>query len=111
MIFKDLRKRSGMSQKQFSEYFDIPYPNIQNWELGRRGCTKYLLKLMEYKLMKENVIETEPCEFCKQFDFGSASPKIDKFGAEIIMASGSYRFPINEQFNFCPICGKFIKKQ
>lgn len=56
MTFKDLRQRSGMSQKRFSEYFDIPYPTIQNWDLGRRNCPEYLLKLMEYKLKNENLL-------------------------------------------------------
>lgn len=56
MTFKDLRQRSGMSQKRFSEYFGIPYPTIQNWDLGRRNCPEYLLKLMEYKLKNEKMI-------------------------------------------------------
>lgn len=52
--FKELRKQSGMNQKQFGEYFDIPYRTIQNWEGGQRNCPEYLLKLMQYKLQKES---------------------------------------------------------
>ena len=53
MTFKELRQKSGMNIKQFSEYFQIPYRTVQNWELETRTCPEYLLKLMEYKLEKE----------------------------------------------------------
>ena len=33
------------------------------------------------------------CDFCKRFDFGSASTETDKYGARIILAGGSYHFP------------------
>ena len=46
------------------------------------------------------------CPFCSQFDFGCAWAEVDKFGARITQAGGSYRFPREQQFNFCPVCGK-----
>ena len=55
MIFKELRKQSGMNQTQFAIYFGIPLRTVQNWERGERQCPKYLLALMEYKLKKENI--------------------------------------------------------
>lgn len=45
------------------------------------------------------------CDFCRNFDFGTAKASTDKFGATIHLAGGSYRFPLHEQFNFCPNCG------
>lgn len=45
------------------------------------------------------------CDFCEKFDFGSASYEVDKYGARIILAGGSYRFPEHQQFLFCPKCG------
>lgn len=48
--FRTLLKDSGMNMKQFSDYFEIPYRTIQNWNLGVRDCPEYLLKLMQYKL-------------------------------------------------------------
>lgn len=45
------------------------------------------------------------CEFCERFDFGSAAYEIDRHGTRIVMAGGSYRFPVERQFNFCPRCG------
>ena len=57
MEFKELRQKSGMTQEQFSIYFEIPKRTIEDWDRGTRKCADYLLKLMEYKLRKENIIE------------------------------------------------------
>ena len=53
MKFKELRQASGMNLKQFSDYFEIPYRTVQNWEGGQRDCPEYLMKLMQYKLDNE----------------------------------------------------------
>lgn len=53
----NLRQQSGMTQKAFAEYFDIPQRTVENWEGGQRGCPKYLLKLMQYKLINEGIIK------------------------------------------------------
>lgn len=57
MTIRELREASGMSRKQFVEYFGIPYRTIQDWELGNRACPEYLLELMKYKLEKEGLIK------------------------------------------------------
>lgn len=44
---KDLRFDSGMSQKEFAEYFDIPIDSIQNWETHRRQPPKYVPNLIK----------------------------------------------------------------
>lgn len=46
------------------------------------------------------------CDFCNKFDFGSASIDVDKYGARVKLALAAYRYPREEQFNFCPKCGK-----
>lgn len=51
------------------------------------------------------------CEFCKRFDFGTASVYVDKYGTRIGIACGDYRYPEEAQFNFCPVCGKRLKAQ
>lgn len=56
MTIKELRLKTGMTQKQFAEYFDIELDTLQNWEQGRRRCLEPLLKLIEYKLKKEKLI-------------------------------------------------------
>ena len=57
MIFKELRKQSGMTRTEFADYFGIPYRTVQSWELGDRKCPEYVLVLIEYKLRKENIIK------------------------------------------------------
>lgn len=59
MTIKELRKASGMTQQQFSEYFNIPKRSIENWEGEQRKCPEYLLDLMKYKLENENIISKE----------------------------------------------------
>lgn len=46
----ELRESSGMSRKEFCEYFQIPYRTVQDWELGNRKIPDYLLRLMIYKI-------------------------------------------------------------
>ena len=52
----EMKEESGMNWKQFAAYFDIPYRTVQDWERGIRKMPDYLLRLMEYKLMVENLI-------------------------------------------------------
>lgn len=56
MTFEELRKKSGMTQKDFSEYFEIPKRTVEDWDRGARKCPSYLLALMKYKLEKEKII-------------------------------------------------------
>lgn len=59
MNFKELRKNSGMTLSEFSIYFEIKYRTVATWEQGTRKCPDHLLKLMEYKLKKECIIDNE----------------------------------------------------
>lgn len=52
-----IKEASGMNWKEFSAYFQIPYRTVQDWERGNRKMTEYLLRLMEYKLRIEKIIE------------------------------------------------------
>ena len=54
--FIEMIVESGMNWIQFAAYFDIPYRTMQDWERGNRKMPDYLLRLMEYKLMVENLI-------------------------------------------------------
>lgn len=48
-----LREKTGMSRKEFCEYFGIPYRSMQDWELGNRSMPEYVLRLMEYKVQMD----------------------------------------------------------
>ena len=53
----ELRNESGMSRKEFCEYFEIPYRTLQDWELGNRKMPDYLLRLIAYKLKVEGLVK------------------------------------------------------
>lgn len=59
MTFRELRKRSGMTQKAFAEYFNISRRNVESWDTDYRTPPAYLLELMEYKLRNEGIITDE----------------------------------------------------
>lgn len=52
----ELIKMTGMSIKGFSEYFEISYRTVQDWNSERRTCSVYIRKLMLYKLINEGLI-------------------------------------------------------
>ena len=53
----ELRESTGMTRKEFCEYFEIPYRTVQDWELVNRKMPDYLLRLMEYKIRMEQGIK------------------------------------------------------
>ncbi len=53
---KQMRKESGMTQKEFSAYFGIPKRTIEEWERGGRKPPEYLIRLLAYRLSAEGLI-------------------------------------------------------
>lgn len=53
MEIKELRKLTKLSQKQFSEKYNIPLPTIRHWEQRQRECPKYVLDLLEFKVKED----------------------------------------------------------
>jgi transcriptional regulator with XRE-family HTH domain len=56
MDIKELRASTGMTQKTFSEYFNIPVRTIQDWERKRRTPPDYVTELIKYKIYKEELV-------------------------------------------------------
>lgn len=50
------------------------------------------------------------CEFCDNFDFSKARTRVDEDGAIIELALCNTKFKPEEQFNFCPVCGKDLSQ-
>ena len=48
MTVKEMRVMLGMTQREFSEKFEIPYRTIQEWEGERRTPPKYVMNLLEF---------------------------------------------------------------
>lgn len=59
MTIKSLRAAAGMTQQAMSDYFGIPKRTIEDWEYEKRKCPEYLAALIEYKLIKENLIQNK----------------------------------------------------
>ena len=53
---KALREETGFNRREFSDYFNIPYRTIENWENGTNKCPDYLLELLYYKAYKEHLV-------------------------------------------------------
>ena len=66
MTFKELRQCSGMNQTQFAKYFEIPLRTVQNWEGGINKCPEYLLKLMQYKLENQKIVDSVQSDRLKE---------------------------------------------
>ena len=52
MLIKDKRKEVGLSQKEFSELFEIPIDVVKSWDSGRRKPPTWAEKLIIEKLNK-----------------------------------------------------------
>lgn len=61
MTIKTLRTLAKMTQREFSEYLNIPFRTIQDWEYEKRIPPSYVVELIEFKLKKEciKMIEVE----------------------------------------------------
>ena len=53
----------------------------------------------------------EPCEFCGKADFGEYGFEIGRSYVKIACAIGSWRFQAEEQFHFCPKCGRPLTEE
>lgn len=47
MGIKELRASTGLSQKRFSEAFQVPVRTLQQWEQGKSAPAPYVLSMME----------------------------------------------------------------
>lgn len=69
-----------------------------------KGCAEYFA---DYLIAHGvTVQESDGCDFCKKFDFAGARAEADKYGAHISLAICNTKFPDEEQFKFCPTCGR-----
>ncbi|NEX00474.1 Helix-turn-helix [Pseudobutyrivibrio sp. NOR37] len=56
-VLIELRESTGMTRREFCDYFGIPYRTLQDWELGNRKMPDYLLRLMIYKINVEKLMK------------------------------------------------------
>ena len=54
---KELRESTGMTRKEFCEYFNIPYRTVTEWERDNRHAPEYVLRLLEYYIHMERLVK------------------------------------------------------
>ena len=52
-----LKEESGLGWKKFSDYYGIPYRTVQDWYMGKRRMSEYLIRLMIYKAETEKLFK------------------------------------------------------
>ncbi|MBQ6542522.1 MAG: XRE family transcriptional regulator [Lachnospiraceae bacterium] len=52
---RELRESTGMSRKEFCEYFSIPYRTMTDWERDQRHAPDYVVRLLEYQIRMEGL--------------------------------------------------------
>lgn len=66
MEIREMRMKTGLSQKKFAALFDIPLATLKDWEQGRRVPPSYVPRMMDmilqYKGMIINIEHIETCE-------------------------------------------------
>lgn len=53
----ELRNKMNMNRTEFSKYFEIPYRTLQDWESEKRIAPKYVINLLEYRVLIECYIK------------------------------------------------------
>lgn len=56
-IVKALREEMHLNRREFCDYFSIPYRTVQDWEAGKRVMPEYVLRLMEYKIRVDQMLQ------------------------------------------------------
>lgn len=52
MSIKEYRKAAGLTQKQFSELFEVPIDVVKSWDSGRRKPPEWAEKLIIQELKR-----------------------------------------------------------
>ena len=58
MTIKEIRTMTGLTQKDFAEFYEIPKRTLEDWEAERRIPAPYIIKLLE-RVVSEDYKETE----------------------------------------------------
>lgn len=53
MTIEEARKQVGLNRRELSEWLEIPYRSLSNWENGERECPQYVEKLIVEKILRD----------------------------------------------------------
>ena len=91
LSIKQLKKRSGMTNKELSQVTGAPVRTIENWSSGRTSPADYVIDLIEYKLINEGYIN--PLRFfVADLDSDSVKLVIDKNDNAVIIDDSFFSY-------------------
>lgn len=64
MDIKEIRKLTGLTQKDFATRYNIPKRTIEDWERGVRNCPEYVTQLLERCVKMDTFIRRIDFEVC-----------------------------------------------
>lgn len=53
---KELREKTGLTQKAFSERLNIPKRTIEDWETGKRVPPPYVVELIAFRIEHDDAL-------------------------------------------------------
>ncbi len=59
MNIKEIRKATNMTQKEFSQFLQIPQRTIEEWEAQRRKPAPYIIRLIVFYLVKNDKLSDD----------------------------------------------------
>lgn len=57
MHIREIRKLTGLTQKEFANKNDIPLRTLENWESDKRTPPIYINRLLQFKCITERLIK------------------------------------------------------
>ncbi len=66
---KAIREKTGLNRKEFCEKYQIPYQTVTDWELGHRVAPEYVLRMLEYYVLMQEMTKSKQSEEVIREDF------------------------------------------
>ena len=63
MQISELRRITGLSQRQFAEHFGIPVGTLRNWEQGISNPPEYVFQMIFTSIRRDKMINIETIKF------------------------------------------------
>lgn len=95
-----------MTDREALELLKYPvYKWTMDWDDREDGLSYTEAIERAISALQEREERSKGCEFCNTYDFGRCG--IDEH--DVFMAGGNSRVDADDQFKFCPMCGRKLK--
>lgn len=87
MTIREIRQRTGLSQRKFADQYELPVRTLQEWEQGRRQAPDYVVKLLERAVKEDYGMERRKLEempFDKAFEVDGNEELCHATGYEVL---------------------------